>query len=274
MSSPSTSRPSSPNFSKDALRRTDSFRSQSPSRPVQIEHQIPNHPHLHIHTIRSPIASPTTDNSNNESAIYDDDVSPPSSISAQILAPFLNAPVPSSFKTTSNTNGHQSRGASARANALGAVSRSSSVKRNARRRASNEDNSVVAEFLDLLGGKVDAESLEKMRCLAREKGVPNHLRKYVWPLLLGECIQRERVTEEPDCEENVAKISKRIRGELSRYHRRKNRRALPQSSTSTTTPPQESSLPSSRSSTSPSPSPSQEYFLDDAPIDLAVESTV
>src|SRR5277367_4917351 len=142
MSSPSTSRPSSPNFSKDALRRTDSFRSQSPSRPVQIEHQIPNHPHLHIHTIRSPIASPTTDNSNNESAIYDDDVSPPSSISAQILAPFLNAPVPSSFKTpssqtstSSNTNGHQSRGANARANALGAVSRSSSVKRNARRRA-------------------------------------------------------------------------------------------------------------------------------------------
>jgi hypothetical protein len=295
MSSPSTSRPSSPILSKDAVGRTGSFRSHSPSRPVQIEHQIPNHPHLHIHTIRSPILNNNgiNSNNNNDSAIYDDDVSPPSSISAQILAPFLNAPVPSSFKTpssqtstSSNTNGHQSRGANARANALGAASRSSSVKRYARRRASNEDNSVVAEFLDLLGvegGKVDAERIEKMRCLARERGVPNHLRKYVWPLLLGECVQRERITEEPDCdaEEKLAKISKRIRGELSRYHRRKNRRALPQSSAVTpsaavTTPPQESSLPSSRSSipSSPSTSPSQEYFLDDAPLDLAVECTI
>ena len=134
---------------------SDSFRSSSPTHSIQIEHQIPNHPHLHIHTIRSSVTS-SNNNNNNENAIYDDDVSPPSSISAQILAPFLNAPVPSTFKSASSpgptstaTNGHQSRGASARASALGSLSRSSSYKRNSRRR--NEDNSLTAEYLELIG---------------------------------------------------------------------------------------------------------------------------
>jgi hypothetical protein len=186
MSSPSISRPSLRAFSKEALKLDNSFRSSSPTHPVHIEHQIPNHPHIHIHTIRSSnISSPsvtTTTDTTNESAIYDDDVSPPSSISAQILAPFLNAPVPSSFKSPSSNqnatipNGH-TRGANARANALGSLSRSNSVNRN-RQRRSNEDNYLTAQYLDLIGdGKVDTERLEKIRSLASERGVPSQLRK-------------------------------------------------------------------------------------------------
>lgn len=81
-------------------------------------------------------------------------------------------------------------------------------------------------------------------------------------------------------EEQLSKVAKRIRGELSRYHRRKNRRALPQSSAvtpsaSVTTPPQEPSIPSTTSSNASSPTGSPpETFLDNAPIDLAVESTI
>jgi len=186
MSSVSTSRSSTPSLSKEALKLATSFRSSSPTRPIHIEHQIPNHPHLHIHTIRSSIISTpsitTTATTTNESAIYDDDVSPPSSISAQILAPFLNPPVPSRFKSSSNSqnstvpNG-QTRGAMARANALGSSSRSDSVTRN-RRRRSNEDNYLTTQYLDLIGeGKVDTERLEKIRCLASERGVPSQLRK-------------------------------------------------------------------------------------------------
>src|SRR5208282_454411 len=151
MSSPSSSQHSLLILPKEALVRSCSFRSSSPTHPVQIEHQIPNHPHLHIHTIRSSVISPPNNNNSNDSAIYDDDVSPPSSISAQILAPFFNAPVPSSFKSTSSPsqtstipNGYQSRGASARASALGSLSRSNSGKRNSLRR-SNEDNSLASE---------------------------------------------------------------------------------------------------------------------------------
>jgi hypothetical protein len=184
MSSPSRSPPSSPILPKGELLRSDSFRSSSPTHSIQIEHQIPNHPHLHIHIIRSSAKHPPNSNDNNESAIYDDDVSPPSSISAQILAPFLNAPVPSKFKSTSShsqtstaPNGHHSRGASARASALGSLSRSSSVKRSSRRR-SNEDNSLTVEYLELIGdGKVDSERLDKIRCLASERGVPSQLRR-------------------------------------------------------------------------------------------------
>ena len=183
MSSPSRSRPSSPILPKEALLRSGSFRSSSPTHSIQIEHQIPNHPHLHIHTIRSSATHPPN-NDNNESAIYDDDVSPPSSISAQILAPFLNAPVPSNFKSSSShsqtstvPNGHHSRGASVRASALGSLSRSSSVKRTSRRR-SNEDNSLAVEYLELIGdGKVDSERLDKIRCLASERGIPSQLRR-------------------------------------------------------------------------------------------------
>ena len=185
MSSQSSSRPSSPIFQKEALVRSSSFRSASPTKPIQIELQIPNHPHLHIHTIRSPLTSSlNSNNNNNVNPIYDDDVSPPSSISAQILAPFLNAPVPSSFKSTfpsqtstvPNGSGHQSRGTSARANALGSLSRSSSLKRNSRR--SNEDNYLTAQYLELIGdGKVDSERLDKIRCIASERGIPQQLRR-------------------------------------------------------------------------------------------------
>ena len=95
-------------------------------------------------------------------------------------------------------------------------------------------------------------------------------------------MQHDRTPEEDgDMEERLAKIAKRIRGELSRYHRRKNHRALPQSSVVTPsasipTPPQEPSIPSTNSSipSSPSNSPPQSLFLDDPPLDLAVESTI
>lgn len=180
MSTP-PSRPHSP-----AVRhvRSQSFRSSSPSLAVQIEHQIPNHPHLHIHTVRSPLTSAgiTVDC---ESAVADDEVAPSSSISAHILAPILNAPVPSSFKTNSSTqtsvvsvNGQtRGRGVSARANALGSLSRSNSVKRGARL-ASNGDKSFSAEYVDAIGdGRVDHERLEKIRYLARDRGIPGHLRK-------------------------------------------------------------------------------------------------
>lgn len=85
---------------------------------------------------------------------------------------------------------------------------------------------------------------------------------------------------EGDSEEQLSKAAKRIRAELSRYHRRKNRRALPQSSTITpaaqpTTPPQEPSIPSTTSSSSSSPTSSPpQTFLDNAPIDLVIESTI
>jgi hypothetical protein len=174
---------SSPTLPKQLLKRTGSFRSSSPNHSIRIEHPMPNHPHLHIHTIRSPVTNDSNDNTD-ESAIYDDDISPPTSISAQILAPILNAPVPSSLKSHSpsqqvshpSTDRH-SRGATARANALGAISRSSSAKpRN--RRPSNEDNSLASEYLELIGdGKVDSERLEKIRRLAAERGIPGHLRK-------------------------------------------------------------------------------------------------
>jgi hypothetical protein len=181
MLSTSSSRSSSPNLSKEVFVRSISFRSSSPTHPVQFERRIPNHPHLHIHTIRSSVMS--LPNNTNENAIYDDDVSPPSSISAQVLGPFINSPVPSSFKnaslsqTSTIPNGHQSRGAGARATALGSSSWSSSVKRNSRQR-SNEDNFLAAEYLELIGdGEVDSERLDKIRCLASERGVPSQLRR-------------------------------------------------------------------------------------------------
>jgi hypothetical protein len=224
----------------------------------------------------------------NEGAVYDDEISPPSSISAQVLAPFLNAPVPSTFKNpppiqsagSTAVNG-MTRGASARATALGSLSRSSSVKRSSRR-SSNEDNSLTSDYLALIGeGNVDETRLEKIRCLARDRGVPNNLRKYVWPILLSHCLPQERVREDVVCDEDldrIAKITKRIRGELSRYHRRKARRGLPQSSSvtpsaQTTTPPAETSGASSIAS-SPNHSPPQTPSLEAAPLDLAVESTI
>ena len=172
MSSPSTSRPSSPpQFSRS---RSGSFRSSSPTHPIQIEHQLPNHPHLHIHTIRSPVNSPPNSTEND---VHEDDYSPPSSISAQILAPFLNAPVPSLFKTPNQPTNGQSRGANARANALGSLSRTSSQKRGSRRR-SDAENSLTKEYMDLLGGEsIDAQRLSQIRSLACERGVPGHLRK-------------------------------------------------------------------------------------------------
>lgn len=174
MSSPPTSRPSSPSHFSPS--RSGSFRSSSPTHPVQIEHQIPNHPHLHIHTIRSPVSPPPN---STENAIHADDFSPPSSISAQILAPFLNAPVPSLFKTPNQPTNGQTRGANARANALGSLSRSSSQKRGSRRR-SDAENSLAKEYMDLLGGEpIDAQRLSQIRSLACERGIPEHLRKVV-----------------------------------------------------------------------------------------------
>jgi hypothetical protein len=180
MASPANSRPSSP--IPFQTKKPESFRSSSPTHLIQIEHQIPNHPHLHIHTIRSPNHFTSNNNHENNSASFEDDVSPPSSISAQILAPFLNAPVPSSFKgqtTGTTTNGHQSRGATARANALGSMSRSSSQKRGRRRGSiANEDISLTKEYMDLISeSPITSDRLDKIRSLASDKGVPSQLRK-------------------------------------------------------------------------------------------------
>lgn len=183
MPTPSTSRPTSSSLSRDMLALSGSFRSSSPTHSIQIEHPIPNHPHIHIHTVRSTMTPPNSDIVNNKNAVYDDDILPPSSISAQVLAPFLNGPMPSTFTAASlhqnltvSTNG-LGRGAIPRANALGSSSRSSSVRRS-RRRRSNEDNSLVAEYLELIGeGQVDTEKLEKIRHLASERGVPSQLRR-------------------------------------------------------------------------------------------------
>src|SRR5579862_1666644 len=264
MTSPVPSPPSSPSISptsstrkSSALERSGSFRSSSPTHPIQIEHQIPNHAHLHIHTISSPIHSPPHSNHQNHETSLEEELSPPASISAQILAPFLNAPVPSSFKAVSTasqpstaSNGHQSRGGAARAGALGSLSRSSSRSRTHRRRSMNDDAALTKDYLDLIGnGTVSQDRLEKIRSLAREKGVPGPMRKYVWPLLLSQCIHDRskgmRSNEETD--DQMTKVSKRIRAELSRYHRRKNRRGLPSQPSSAvtpstqTTPPPESS---------------------------------
>jgi hypothetical protein len=187
MSTSSTSGPTSPPLPRDMPALSESFRSSSPTHPIQIKHPIPNHAHLHIHTIRSTMTPPNSSSLNDESGVYDDDVSHPSSISAQILTPFLNGPVPSIFTTTSphqnstvSTNG-LSRGASARTNVLGSSSRSSSARGN-RRRRSNEDNSLVAEYMELIGdGTVDAEKLEEIRRLAGERGVPSQLRRVKYP---------------------------------------------------------------------------------------------
>ena len=187
--SPSHSPLHSPTPPKDLLSRMDSFRSTSPSHSVSVEHQIPNHPHHHIHTFRSPVPFDEPNavkNFDNVDATYDDEA-PPASISAQILAPILNAPVPSSFRSPSpsplqkeagaSTNGLQSRGASARLTVLGSVSRSGSAKPHTRRR-SNEDNALTVEYLDLIGdGHVDSKRMQKIRCLAYERGIPGHLRR-------------------------------------------------------------------------------------------------
>jgi hypothetical protein len=153
---------------------------------------------------------------------------------------------------------------------------------------SNEDDSLTAEFLDLLG---DGTTLsppvrERIRVLANDRGVPPQLRKFVWPVLLSEWLTEDACpADDVDCsemEEKLRKIAKRIRGELSRYHRRKNKRALPSSSvvtpsttafSSTTPEPSVGSTASSTTST-PSNSPPHSLFLDDAPLDLAVESTI
>lgn len=183
----SSSRSSSPALPNEIRTQGNSFRSHSPTRPILVEHQIPNHQHLHIHTVRSPMNALHNDpkhageNIATGEEIFEDDISPPSSISAQILAPFANAPAPSSFKalssqSSSSTNG-RSRGNIARADALGSLSRSSSVKRSQRRR-SNEDNALTAQYLDLIGdGHVDRERLEKIRYLSCERGVPGQLRR-------------------------------------------------------------------------------------------------
>jgi Rab-GTPase-TBC domain len=68
------------------------------------------------------------------------------------------------------------------------------------------------------------------------------------------------------------KISKRIRAELQRYHRRTNRRALPSAAASSVP-----ATPQSSTSTSTSPSPTNSppsSSLYTTPIDLAVESTI
>lgn len=181
MASPANSRSSSP--TPFQTNKPDSFRSSSPTHPIQIEHQIPNHPHLHIHTIRSPTHfNPNNNNHENNTASFEDELSPPSSISAQILAPFLNAPVPSSFKgqtSGATSNGHHSRGANARANALGSLSRSSSQKRGRRRGSiQNEDVSLTKEYMDLISeNPITSERLDKIRTLASDKGIPSQLRK-------------------------------------------------------------------------------------------------
>jgi hypothetical protein len=128
--------------------------------------------HLHIHNTIQPTQYSLPTNEADE-----DDVSPPSTISAQVLLPFLNSPVTGTFKTATTaptSNGQHSRGAAARANALGSMSRSSS----ARRRQSRDEGELRKEYLEILGdGSVMSESLEKLRELARERGVPGQLRK-------------------------------------------------------------------------------------------------
>ena len=181
MTPPSSASPPSTTLPKHIIDQAGSFRPTSPSHAIQVEHPIPNHAHLHIHTIRS---WDNQSSASDESAVYDDDFSPPSSISAQILAPILNAPVPSSLRTrspskqasNSSVNGH-SRSSNARAGALGSPSRSSSAKPH-RPRQSNKSTALATEYLDLIGdGRVDAQRMARIRYLAYERGVPGHLRK-------------------------------------------------------------------------------------------------
>jgi hypothetical protein len=181
MGSTPISRPSTPSANRENTfhARSSSFRSSSPTRPISVEHPMPYHQHLHFHTIRSPTS--LMNDPDSSSAGYDEEIFPPISISAQILAPLFNTPAPSSFKalTADNltTNG-RSRGAEARAGALGSLSRSSSHVRKNHRRPSNEDISLTNEYLGLIGdGRVDCTGLEELRRLARERGVPNQLRK-------------------------------------------------------------------------------------------------
>jgi len=175
MTSPAGSRPGSPaRNSIDPSSLVDPFPALDNMSPMQQHH----YPHLHVHnTIHPTQFSPLTHEEDDEDD--EGDVSPPSTISAQVLLPFLNTALSGTFKTSSTmsaatSNGQHSRGATARVNAMASLSRSSS----GRQRTSRSEGELTKEYKEILGdGTVTPESLEKLRGLAKERGVPGQLRK-------------------------------------------------------------------------------------------------
>ncbi|KAL7266079.1 hypothetical protein RUND412_011389 [Rhizina undulata] len=143
----------------------------------------------------------------------------------------------------------------------------------------SEDGELAAvaheKVLSLLKQYHQDGGVKELAAFAREKGIPAHLRKEVWPVLLRHhpCVLDKHIAKEYPIDGQETGVPreipvKRIRGDLARYHRRvKN---VP--NTRNATPP---------SSTSPNGQPKPDFIvppdpalLDQAALDTAVEDAI